>query len=133
MQATYDAFVEKAAAGRKTTPERIDAIAQGRVWTGRQAKELGLVDELGGLDRALAIAKDRAKIAPGSEVELVVFPAKKSLFEVVSEPWGRSDSGATLDALLGARNARAVDAVSAPLRLFRRGEPLTLMPNVFVR
>jgi protease-4 len=133
MQATYDAFVEKAAAGRKTTPERIDAIAQGRVWTGKQAKELGLVDELGGLDRALAIAKDRAKIAPGTEVELVVFPAKKSLFEVVSEPWGRSDSGATLDALLGARNARAVDAVSAPLRLFRRGEPLTLMPNVFVR
>jgi protease-4 len=133
MQATYDAFVEKAAAGRKTTPERIDAIAQGRVWTGKQAKELGLVDELGGLDRALAIAKDHAKIAPGSEVELVVFPAKKSLFEVVSEPWGRSDSGATLDALLGARNARAVDAVSAPLRLFRRGEPLTLMPNVFVR
>ncbi len=133
MQATYDAFVEKAAAGRKTTPERIDAVAQGRVWTGKQAKELGLVDELGGLDRALAIAKDRAKIAPGSEVELVVFPPKKSLFEVVSEPWGRSDGGATLDALLGARNARAVDAVSAPLRLFRRGEPLTLMPNVFVR
>ncbi len=57
MQATYDAFVEKAAAGRNTTPERIDAIAQGRVWTGRQAKQIGLVDELGGLQRALAIAK----------------------------------------------------------------------------
>jgi protease IV len=133
MQATYDAFVEKAAAGRNTTPERIDAIAQGRVWTGKQAKELGLVDELGGLDRALAIAKDRAKIAPGSEVELVVFPPKKSLFEVVSEPWGRSDGSATLSSLLGIRNAQAVDAVTAPLRLFRRGEPLTLMPNVFVR
>ena len=53
-------------AGRNTTPERIDAIAQGRVWTGKQAKELGLVDELGGLDRALAIAKERAKIAAGS-------------------------------------------------------------------
>src|SRR5215218_3947264 len=46
MQATYDAFVEKAAAGRNTTPEKIDAIGQGRVWTGRQAKSLGLVDEL---------------------------------------------------------------------------------------
>ena len=132
MQATYDAFVEKAAAGRNTTPERIDAIAQGRVWTGKQAKELGLVDELGGLDRALAIAKDRAKIAPDSEVELVVFPPKKSLFEVVSDPWGRSDNSA-FGALLGARNARAVESVTAPLRLFRRGEPLTLMPNVFVR
>jgi protease IV len=134
MQATYDAFVEKAAAGRKTTPERIDAIAQGRVWTGKQAKELGLVDELGGLERALAIAKDRAKIAPGTEVELVVFPPKKSLFEVVSDPWGgRTESGEALGALIGARNARAVEAVTAPMRLFRRGEPLTLMPNVFVR
>ena len=133
MQATYDAFVEKAAAGRNTTPERIDAIAQGRVWTGKQAKELGLVDELGGLDRALALAKERAKIAAGSEVELVVFPPKKSFFEVVSEPWGRSDGSAALAALLGTSNARAVDAVTAPLRLFRRGEPLTLMPNVFVR
>jgi protease IV len=132
MQATYDAFVEKAAAGRNTTPERIDAIAQGRVWTGKQAKDLGLVDELGGLDRALAIAKDRAKIARGTEVELVVFPPKKSLLEVVSDPWGRSEGGA-LGALIGERNARAVDAVAAPLRLFRRGEPLMLMPNVFVR
>jgi protease-4 len=50
MQATYDTFVEKAAQGRNTTPERIDAIGQGRVWTGRQAKEIGSVDELGGLD-----------------------------------------------------------------------------------
>ena len=130
MQATYDAFVEKAAAGRSTTPERIDAIAQGRVWTGRQAKELGLVDELGGLDRALAIAKERAKIAAGSEVELVVFPPKRSIFEVLR---GRSDNSAAIAALVGDRNARAVEAVTAPLRLFRRGEPLTLMPNVFVR
>jgi protease-4 len=103
------------------------------VWTGKQAKELGLVDELGGLDRALALAKERAKIAAGSEVELVVFPPKKSFFEVVSEPWGRSDGSAALSALIGTSNAQAVDSVTAPLRLFRRGEPLTLMPNVFVR
>jgi protease-4 len=133
MQATYDAFVEKAAAGRNMTPERIDAIGQGRVWTGRQAKTLGLVDELGGLDRAIELAKERAKIAAGSQVELVVFPPKKSLFEVVSDPWGRSDSGATLDALVGPSNARAVEALTAPLRLFRRGEPLALMPNVYVK
>jgi len=66
MQATYDTFVEKAAAGRNTTPERIDAIAQGRVWTGAQGKEIGLVDELGGLERALVVARQRAKIAPDS-------------------------------------------------------------------
>jgi protease IV len=133
MQATYDTFVEKAAAGRNTTPERIDAIAQGRVWTGKQAKELGLVDELGGMDRALQIARERAKIAAGTEVELVVYPPKKSLFEVVSEPLGRSDSSATLTSLLGVRNARAAETLTAPLRVFRRGEPLALMPNVWVK
>jgi len=132
MQATYDSFVEKAAAGRNTTPERIDAIAQGRVWTGKQAKELGLVDELGGLDKALALAKERAKIAASSEVELVVFPPKKTLFDVVSEPLNRPDGSAALTSLLGNQNARALEAVTSPLRMFRRGEPLTLMPNVFV-
>ena len=133
MQATYDAFVEKAAAGRNTTPERIDAIAQGRVWTGKQAKEIGLVDELGGLERAIAIAKDRAKIAAGSEVELVVYPPKKSLFEVVANPLGRSSDSAALAAVLGAPNARALQSLAAPLRLFRRNEPLALMPHVFFK
>jgi protease IV len=133
MQATYDTFVEKAASGRNSTPERIDAVAQGRVWTGKQAKEIGLVDELGGLDRALEIAKERAKIAAGTEVELVVFPPKKSLLEVVADPLGRNDRGTTVAALLGSPNARALEAVSAPLRLFRRGEPLALMPHVWVK
>jgi protease IV len=136
MQATYDGFVEKAAAGRNTTPEKIDAVAQGRVWTGRQAKDLGLVDELGGLDRALAIAKERAKIPASSGVELVVYPPKKSFLEVVADPLGRDSNAArfsTLSSLLGAENARALETVTAPLRLFRRGEPLAIMPNVFVR
>jgi protease-4 len=133
MQATYDAFVEKAAAGRNTTPERIDAIAQGRVWTGRQAKQIGLVDELGGLERALALAKQRAKISPDAEVELVVFPPKKSIYEIVSNPFGTADRIATLGALLGLQDPRALQAVTAPLRVFRRNEPLALMPNVFIR
>jgi hypothetical protein len=63
----------------------------------------------------------------------VVFPPKKSLFEVVADPWGRSESGATLDAVVGPANARAVEALALPLRLFRRGEPLALMPNVYVK
>ena len=134
MQATYDAFVEKAAAGRNTTPEKIDAIGQGRVWTGRQAKQLGLVDELGGLDRALALAKERAKIPQDAGVEIVVYPPHKSLYDIVSSPFGRSEStSAALGALLGIRTPGAVEAMTAPLRVFRRGEPLALMPNVFVR
>ena len=133
MQATYDTFVEKAAAGRNTTPEKIDAVGQGRVWTGMQAKGLGLVDELGGLDRAIALAKEQAKIAKEAEVELIVYPPKKSLYESLADPLGTVDGTSTLAAVLGLGNPRAIQALTAPIRLFRRGEPLAIMPNVFVR
>ena len=133
MQATYDTFVEKAAAGRNTTPERIDAVAKGRVWTGRQALDIGLVDSLGGLQHAIAIAKEEAKIAKDSEVGLVVYPPKKSLYESLADPFGGVDSTASMAALLGLGERRAIQAITAPIRLFRRGEPLAIMPNVFVR
>jgi protease IV len=131
MQATYDAFVEKAAAGRNTTPEKIDAIGQGRVWTGRQAKQNGLVDELGGLDRALIVAKEQAKIARNAEVELVVYPPKRSLYDSIANPFGGSERAALLSAFLGLNERRALNTLTAPLRVFRRGEPLAIMPNVF--
>lgn len=133
MQATYDTFVEKAAQGRNTTPERIDAIGQGRVWTGRQAKEIGLVDELGGLDRAVALAKQRAKIAQDTEVELVIYPPKKSFYDLLRDPLGNADRASMLASLLGFGNPKVVQAIATPLQVFRRGEPLALMPNVFVR
>jgi protease-4 len=133
MQATYASFVEKAAAGRNTTPERIDAIGQGRVWTGKQAKELGLVDELGGLERALAIAKQQARIAQDTEVQVVVYPPRKSIYDLVSNPFGRTEGASTLASLLGFKDPRALETLTAPIRVFRRGEPLALMPNVFVR
>jgi protease IV len=133
MQATYDTFVEKAAAGRNTTPERIDAVAQGRVWTGAQAKQIGLVDELGGLERALALAKQRASLAPDSEVEIVVYPGRKSFYDIVKDPFGASERATALGVLLGIRDPRPLQSLAAPLQVFRRGEPLAIMPNVFVR
>lgn len=133
MQATYDTFVEKAAQGRNTTPEKIDAIGQGRVWTGRQAKDIGLVDELGGLDRAIALAKQRAKIAQDAEVELVIYPPKKSFYDLMMDPLGTTDGATRLASLLGFGNPKVVQALAAPLQVFRRGEPLALMPNVFIR
>ena len=132
-QGFYDQFVEKVAAARHTTPERIDAIAQGRVWTGQQAKELGLVDELGGLDAAIAVAKQRARIPADEEVELVMYPPRRSFYEALAEQLGGPSSGGALRVLLGDREARAVAALTAPMRLFRRGEPLALMPFTFMR
>jgi protease-4 len=131
IQSFYENFVEKAAESRKTTPEKIDAVAQGRVWTGRQAREHGLVDALGGLDVAVRIAKERAHIPANEDVELVAYPARRSLYETITEQFGASTS--VWSVLAGGAEQRAVAALTAPTRLFRRGEPLTLMPYVFVR
>jgi len=137
LQAFYDQFVEKAADSRHSTPEQIDALAQGRVWTGRQAKQNHLVDELGGLDRAIAIAKQRAKIPSENDVELVIYPPRKSFYELVSDQFSGSSESATVGAWLNANLSRGelevLRTMRGPLALFRRGEPLALMPFTFVR
>ncbi|HEY7284715.1 MAG TPA: signal peptide peptidase SppA [Vicinamibacterales bacterium] len=138
LQAFYDQFVEKVADSRHTTPEKIDAIAQGRVWTGRQGKQNQLVDELGGLDRAVSIAKQRAKIAADAEVEIVVYPARKSFYEILTEQFygGSGDSaaiGAWLNANLTGSEIEALRVVRGPLSMFRRGELLALMPFTYLR
>ena len=133
LRAFYDQFVEKVAASRRKTPEEIDAIAQGRVWTGRQAKDLGLVDALGGLDKAVAIAKERAKIPAGEQVDLVVYPPRRSFYDLFMTSLSGMDEQAQLAALLGIRDRRAVGTLTAPLRLFRPGEPLALMPIGYIR
>ena len=91
MEGFYRSFVAKVADGRHTTPERIDAVGQGRVWTGAQAKDRGLVDVLGGLDTAVSIAKQRAHIPADEEVELVVYSQRRSFYEALTE-LGRSSS-----------------------------------------
>ena len=65
---TYADFTAKAAVARKTTPQKIDAVAQGRVWTGAQARERGLVDRLGSYGDALKSAATRAKLEDGYRV-----------------------------------------------------------------
>jgi protease IV len=137
LQAFYDQFVEKVAESRHSTPEKIDAIAQGRVWTGRQAKQNGLVDELGGLDRAVAIAKQRAKISD-NDVELVVYPPRKSFYELFSEQFsGGSGDSTAMDAWtmmnLSKGELEALRIMRGPLTMFRRGEILAMMPFTFVR
>jgi protease-4 len=137
LQAFYDQFVEKAADARHSTPEKIDQLAQGRVWTGQQARDNGLVDVLGGLESAVAVAKARAKIAADAEVELVVYPPRKSFYEIVTEQFGASGdqmaAGVWLAANLTAGELEALRTIRGPLALFRRGEPLALMPFTFLR
>lgn len=71
VESIYKTFVNRVATGRKMTFEQVDAIAQGRVWAGTDAKKLGLVDEIGGLDAALQYASNLVKI---KEYKTVEFP-----------------------------------------------------------
>jgi protease-4 len=130
MQVTYDMFVSRVAEGRHTTAAKIDAIGKGRVWTGRQAREIGLVDELGGLDTALQLAKVKAHIDPKSSVQLVVYPPKRNLLDVIANPSGRY-ADARLASALTRPEFRLIETAATTLRLFRRGEALMLMPNAF--
>jgi protease IV len=77
LRSIYDAFTRKAAEGRKKTQQEIDAIGQGRVWTGDQALQRGLVDQLGGLQDAIQEAKKLAKLSDKEEVGLTIYPARK--------------------------------------------------------
>jgi protease IV len=81
LDQTYADFTKGVAQGRKMTVEAVDKIGKGRVWSGSQAKELGLVDELGGLDRAVEVAKELANIPAGESVRLVRYPEERSFIQ----------------------------------------------------
>ncbi|MCU1274146.1 MAG: signal peptide peptidase SppA, type [Bryobacterales bacterium] len=114
----YRSFVGKVAQARRRKFDEVEPLAQGRVWLGSQAKANGLIDELGGLDRAIEIVKEKAKIPRGERVTLVTYPPKRSIFDVVF--------GQTPDSALEARLPRLLKGW--PLRIWSRGGLLRLMP-----
>lgn len=126
IDATYETFLLRVAEGREMLRDDVHAVAQGRVWTGRQARENGLVDELGGFRRAVEIAKERAGIATDAEVTLVPYPKPPSLVEMLSDGVGGS-------VVLARRTLSVREKLQAvatfPFRLFHPSQPLALMPG----
>ncbi|MCU0256657.1 MAG: signal peptide peptidase SppA [Vicinamibacterales bacterium] len=134
IQSFYDHFVGLVAEARKLPRERVEELAQGRVWTGRQARERGLVDELGGFDRALALAKKAAGIDEKADVDLVSYPPPRGFYDALLHPFGSvSARQQVLNVFLSEDEQRALAAITVPMRLFKRGEPLALMPYVVIR
>jgi protease IV len=97
IDAFYKSFVGRVADGRKKTFDQIEPLAQGRVWLGAQAKQNGLVDELGGLDRAVELVRQRAHIAASDRITLVPFPGKRSVLDIL---FGRPDEAEALESKL---------------------------------
>jgi protease-4 len=81
VEDNYRAFVEKVAAARKRKFDEVEPLAQGRVWLGSQARQNGLIDELGGLDRAVELVRQKARIPREETVTLVLYPSRRNLLD----------------------------------------------------
>jgi protease-4 len=136
IEDTYRSFVERVAEGRERSVEQIDSVGQGRIWSGTQAREKGLVDAIGGLGEAIAEAKQLADIPASDQVGLMIYPKPKSFLErlkelAVDETAARMGAGPPqVFGLAGARElARTLTAAGVALRE-GPGRPLTVMPFI---
>jgi protease IV len=118
IETFYKGFVERVAAGRKQPYDKMEPLAQGRVWLGAQAKQNGLVDELGGLDKAIEMVRDRAKISSSEKIVLVTYPPKRTVWDVLF----RTDEAVQMESYLRPFIGRL------PLRALSHGGILRLMP-----
>jgi protease-4 len=87
IDANYHDFVSKVAQARHKPYDQIEPLAQGRVWLGNQADKNGLVDQLGGIDRAIELIKQKAKIPASENVTIVTYPPRRSILDLL---FGRS-------------------------------------------
>jgi protease-4 len=117
LEEFYKQFVGKAATSRKKKYEEMEPLAQGRVWLGWQAREQGLIDEVGGIDRAVELIKKKANIPAGEKVRLVPYPPKRSFWEQYLKTTSDSVVDAKLKQLLG-----------ADYRVWMEGGIMRLMP-----
>jgi protease IV len=92
LDRVYVDFTSKVADGRKLPKEKVLEIAKGRIWSGQDAKNLGLVDELGGYDTALKLAKKAAGVPESDDVKIVVYPRPKTLLQSLMERRGAENS-----------------------------------------
>lgn len=97
LKSTYDDFTSKVAKGRARDQLYIDSIGQGRVWTGRQGKDNGLVDEYGGLDKAIELAKQLANIPADKGVQRVIRPIPPTLWDQLFSDSGEGETQASVE------------------------------------
>ncbi|NNE25285.1 MAG: signal peptide peptidase SppA [Saprospiraceae bacterium] len=119
----YEKFLSRVAAGRDTTIEAIHEVAQGRVWTGAKAYELGLVDTLGGLDLAIEIAADMAEL---DDYKIASYPKiKKDVWqEIMSEMMKSQDAGIKLNAY----EKQLLDEIKDFRAILKYREPMARLP-----
>ena len=127
----YEDFVPKVAKGRNKDAEYIDSVAQGRVWTGGQAKDRGLVDEFGGLDKAIEVAKQLAKIPADKGVERVILPYPTTFLQQLLSTGENSNTQLEQQRAVYAalpEDARRALRYMALMDRMKNGESMLVMP-----
>ena len=128
IEVFYKGFVQRVADGRQRKYDDVEPLAQGRVWTGAQAKQNGLVDEIGGIDRAIEMVKQKAKIGASEKITLVAYPPRRNLLQVLMDR--DTDLTSIESRLVDLRIEEQVRELvgDLPLRVLSRGGILRLMP-----
>ncbi len=127
----YQDFVPKVAKGRKKDAQYVDSVGQGRVWTGAQAKDRGLVDEYGGLDRAIEVAKQLANIPANKGVERVILPYPQTFLQQLMRGGENSNTQvAQQRAVLATlpEDARRAFRFMSLMERMKTGEKMLVMP-----
>lgn len=128
----YQDFVPKVAKGRKKDAQYVDSVGQGRVWTGAQAKDRGLVDEFGGLDRAIEVAKQLANIPADKGVQRVILPYPQTFLQQLMMSGGDNSNTqvAQQRAVLAAlpEDARRAFRFMSLMERMKTGEKMLVMP-----
>ena len=126
---SYQDFVTKVADSRRRKFAEIEPLAQGRVWLGSQAKTRGLVDEIGGIDKAIEMIKQKAKIPAGERVSLSIYPGRRSLVDLLMKKSQEDMMEAKLGSAMGLASLH--ESWRASLRAWMRGGYLRVMPYTF--
>jgi protease-4 len=126
LEGFYDQFLTRVSDGRKMSKEDVHAVAQGRVWTGEQAKERKLVDELGGLDLAIQRARELANVPADETLDVLRLPRRKTIVDQLLEDLGKSK--APPEAAIPEIH-EALDAVYGLARVLQDGGVAAMLPG----
>ena len=127
MESTYEEFKRKVGDGRKLDPVKVEELARGRVWSGSDGLDLGLVDRLGGYDDAIALLREKCGLGADTRVDLVVYPAQRTFLDVLLN----DEIGLDATALLARLDPAA--ALRERLEELARPGAWLLMPAIRIR
>ena len=131
----FDNFVPKVAKGRNKTVEEVNAIGQGHVWTGFQAKQNGLIDEFGGLEKAIDVAKELAKLPADKDVKRIAYPKPVPFLEKIfgsgeDTTFTKTEEQRAQEAVIKSlpEDMRKTLKYAAMFDQMKRGEAMLIMP-----